>query len=489
MSELRSIAVACMTMLMACGGGDGDAGPASGGDAATDDAATDDVGADATSSDAPTTDGSSGDSSPVDGSTPGAYPVYAGCAAPATSFTRTVYVDPSAGDTGDGSKEKPFGPLATTLAKKKIAPGDHVVLLPGDHGAVQVSKYSNPELAASTKWIWLDFQAGAKAKGLTIGDMAFWLVTRAEVSADRASTKNALYTVTSSHDVVLADAHLYTVADSKSWTANEWINTAADGVFLRNGSCLSVVRTKVLNSRFGIAILSDGKARPDTSMKVLVQGNEIANFSGDGLRPIASDVTIKDNYVHDVYVNAADGDDNHDDGLQMWALGGATYDNIRIEGNWVQETTDAKRPLQNDLQGISQFDGVSTHVVITNNVVLAGAYHGIALYGCQDSTIDHNTVANPGSNGHQLWVGVFDLKDGSPSKNLTVTDNAATTFSFSMKTTGFVNTNNIAVPDPTTAYTTFDKTTLKFDLTPKAGSMLAGKGAGSSLTKPPASLP
>ncbi len=478
MNERLGWMISCAFVLVACSGSDG-ATP-SGGDGATDDA---------TSSDTASPDGAPSDAPADDGASLGTYPVYPGCAAPATSFTRTVYVDPAAGDTGDGSKDKPFGALATTLAKKKIAAGDHVVLLAGDHGAVAVTKYTNPELASSTSWIWLDFQPGATAKGLSIGDMAFWLVTRAEVSADRASTNTALYTVTSSHDVVLVDAHLYTVKDSKSWTANDWMNTAADGVFLRNGSCLSVARTKVLNTRFGVAILSDGKARPDTSMKVLVQGNEIANFSGDGLRPIASDVIIADNYVHDVYVSAADGDDNHDDGLQMWALNGATYDNVRIERNWVQETTDPKRPLQNDLQGISQFDGVSTHIVITDNVVLAGAYHGISLYGCQDSTITHNTVANPGSNGNKLWIGVFDLKDGTPSSNLTVTDNAATTFSFSAKTTGFVNTNNVAVADPKATYASFDAAGTGFDLTPKAGSVLAGKGAGSSLTRPPVALP
>ena len=416
------------------------------------------------------------------------YPVYPGCAAPATTFTRTVYVDPAAGDTGDGSEAKPFGSLASTLAKKMIAPGDHVILLPGDHGALQVSKYSNPELENATTWTWFDFQPGATAAGLSIGDMAFWLITGAEVSASRAQVMGALYTVNSSHDVVLVDAHLYTVKDSTGWIVKDWLE-AADGVFLRNGSCLSVGRTKIVNTRFGIAILSDGMARPATSMKVLVQGSEIANFSGDGLRPIASDVIIRDNYVHDVYVNDADGDTNHDDGVQMWALNGATYDNILIERNWIQETTDAKRPLQNDLQGISQFDGISTNVVIRDNVVLAGAYHGIALYGCQDSTIDHNTVGNPGSNTNQLWVGVFDLKDGTPSKGLTVTDNAATTFNFSPLTTVFVNTNNIDVLDPVATYTTFDKASMVFNLAPKVGSVLAGKGAGSSLKEPPASLP
>ena len=471
--------------LGGCGGqgSDADSSDASPSDASAQDSAPlADATTDATA-DTATTDGAS-DATPAAGDL-----VYPGCATPTDSFARTVYVDIGGADTGDGSKGKPFGALSAALAKKKIVPGDHVIVLPGDHGAVSVSKFTNPELAASTSWIWLDFQAGATIKSLAIGDMGWWRVTRAEVSTDRTAAKSGLVTVTSSHDIVIADAHLYTVKDTKSWTAADWINTAADGVFLRNGSCLSLVRTKVLNTRFGVAILSDGKARPDSSMKVLVQGNEIANFSGDGLRPIASDVIIKGNYVHDVYVSAADGDDNHDDGLQMWALGGASYDNIRIDGNWVQESTDAKRTLQNELQGIDDFDGVNTHVVITNNVVLASAYHGIALYGSHDSTIDHNTVANPTTNGHELWVGVFDEKDTTPSMNLTVTDNLATSFSFSKATTGFVNTNNLVVADPTVAYVTFDRTAMLFDLTPKPGSTIAGKGAGSSLVKPPASLP
>lgn len=418
------------------------------------------------------------------------FPVYGDCAKPSKTFARTVYVDPSAADdAGDGSKAKPFRTLAKTLAAKKLLGGDHVILLPGDHDAVQVSKYTNPELVGSKSWIWLDFQAGATVKTLVVADMSSWLVTRAEVSADSSVAKTALVSFGSSTDMILADSHLYTVKDSSGWKAAEWIATAANGISVRNGSCISLVRNKVLNTRFGIAVFTDAKMRPDSSMKTLAQGNEVANFSGDGMRVIASDVTIERNYVHDVYVNAADGDDNHDDGLQMWALDGATFDNIRIEGNWFQESTDAARPLQNELQGIDDFDGVNTHVVITNNVVLASAYHGIALYGSQDSSIDHNTVANPTANGHKLWVGVFDTKGSMPSKNITATDNAAVSFSFSMATTGFVNTNNIVVSDPTAAYTTFDTAKMLFDFTPKAGSVLAGKGAGASLVKPPAPLP
>ena len=482
MARALSFAIALGSLtFVACGGSSGDSSPS-----------TDDASTDASSQDSSTNDGAHADAPPTDSpssdtdaGTGDGTPVYPGCPSPATTFARTIYVDPATGkDTNDGSKSSPLHTLATALTAKKISAGDHVVLLPGDHGAVTVSKYTNPELSTATSWSWFDFQPGATTQMLVIGDMSDWLVTHAEMSADATVAKTALLTITSSTNVVVSDAHAYTIKDSKSWTATDWINVAASGAFVRNGSCISLVRDQFLNTRFGIAILSDAKARPDSSMKVLVQDSEVARFSGDAMRVIASDVTVKGNYLHDVYVSGADGDDNHDDGLQMWALDGATYDNIRIESNWVQETTEATRPLQNSLQGIDDFDGVNTNVVITNNVVLASAYHGIALYGSQDSTMDHNTVANPTTNGNELWLGVFDDKTGAPSTNIHVNDNAATTFNFSKATTGFVESNDIVVADPASAYVKFDTAAMVFDLTAKKGSVLDGKGAGATLAMP-----
>ena len=401
------------------------------------------------------------------------YPVYPGCAAPATSFARTVTLDPSTTT------------LAAAFAQKQIQPGDHVVVLAGDHGAVLVSKYTNPELVAATAWIWLDFQPGAKVASLDVRDVSSWLVTRAEVSAPSTT----LASFSGASNMVLADSHLYTVQDATAWTANDWINVASSGINVRNGSCVALLRDKVLNSRFGIAISSDALTRPDTSMKVLALGNEVANFSGDAMRVVASDVTVQGNYLHDVYVSQADGDSNHDDALQMWALNGATFDDIVIDGNWVQESTDATRPLQNTLQGIDDFDGVNTHVQITNNVVLVSAYHGIALYGSQDSTIAHNTVANPTANGFHTWIMVNDTKGGAPSQNVTVTDDAATELDLAATTTNLVSSNDVVVASPAAVYTTFDTTKMLFDLTPKSGSVLDGTGAGAPAVTPPAPLP
>ena len=451
---IRSYVWAPLLAIFACGGDGGN-----GSDASTD-AATSDVGL---------------DGAPVDGGDAGApsYPVYPGCEAPATTFTRTVTLDPSTTTLADG------------FAKKQIQPGDHVVVLSGAHGAVKVTKYTNPELVGSTSWIWLDFQPGAVASSIDVEDVARFFITRAEVTAPAVT----LASFVNATNMILADAHLYTVKDASAWTANDWINTASSGISVRNGSCTALLRDKVLNSRFGIAIFTDALARPDSSMKTLAQENEVANFSGDAMRVVASDVTVEKNYLHDVYVSQADGDDNHDDGLQMWALNGATFDNITIDGNWVQESTSATRPLQNNLQGIDDFDGVNTHVTITNNVVIVSAYHGISLYGSQDSLIDHNTVANPTANGFKTWIMVNDTKTAAPSQNLTVTNNAATELDLASTTVNLVQTNDVVVSTPASTYKTFDTTKMIFDLTPQAGSVLDGKGAGAPMTIAPSPLP
>src|SRR5205823_10434027 len=131
--------LAAYVALAACGGSN------SGGAGNDDDASSDGTTDGTTTSDGTTNDGASGDAG--DGGPIGSMAVYPGCASPSTTFARTVYVDPSKGtDTGDGSTASPLRTLTTALAKKKISPGDHVVLFAGDHGVVQVSKSSNPEL-------------------------------------------------------------------------------------------------------------------------------------------------------------------------------------------------------------------------------------------------------------------------------------------------------------------------------------------------------
>ncbi|MES3038254.1 MAG: hypothetical protein V4736_10140, partial [Bdellovibrionota bacterium] len=120
---------------------------------------------------------------PTDGSK--LYPVYPSCEEPASSYTRTVYVDPMGGDdvNGDGSQSKPYKMINATVTAKKIVPGDHVILLPGTHGGLAMSASSAPLFVNSTKWTWIESKAGAKLSTLSINGISRILVTGADISA------------------------------------------------------------------------------------------------------------------------------------------------------------------------------------------------------------------------------------------------------------------------------------------------------------------
>ncbi len=413
--------------------------------------------------------GSTGTSEPV-------YPVYAGCEAPATTFTRTLYVDPQSGaDGGDGSEQKPYKTLAAVVAGKRVQPGDHVVLRPGHHGSVQANEYKNPELVDAAAWIWIEFEPGATAERMALRRMSRWLITGAEITSE----KETLVALEGSSQLVFADARLYTVKDSSGWTASDWMNVAASGVWVRNGTCTSVIRNRLSNLRFGISIGSDEKNPDDGRMRVLVERNDIRGFSADGIRPNGNDLLIRYNRVLDVMVGDEDGDANHDDLMQMFAMNGATFDNIRIESNWVQETTAPGRPLSTTTQGISVFDGIITRLQIIDNVVLCGHWHGISGYGIVDGTIRRNTVQNSSTNGRKIWIMVPKSKnDGAPTGDV-VQDNIAA--SYPDPQPGVTYTGNVTITDPEAMFVTFDRATGLFDLHAKPGSDLDGKAVGSSL--------
>jgi len=400
------------------------------------------------------------------------YETYEGCEAPATVFTRTVYVDPVNGsDGGDGTSASPWKTLATALTAKQIVAGDHVILLPGDHGAVQVSKYSNAALVDAPAWTWFDVHAGATFSRLDIRDMSRWLITHAEVS----NHSGTLVSFAGGSNIVFSDGDLYTERDSSGFSADQWINQTADGLSTRNTHCAALLRNKLTNIRFGISVSSDAKPVPDNQVNVLAKDNQIHNFSGDGMRPIGSNITFAGNQIVDEYVNAADGDANHDDGIQGFALDGAVYDHVVIDGNWIQETTDPNRAFNADLQGISVFDGLYTNMLVTHNVVLTGAYHGIALFGPKDAVIERNTVVGIVP-GRKLWITAPPSKTGVVPVNTVVRNNIASTYVLDPAVTS-ENNPTVTTDEAPTKFVQFDLAKAAFDLhlLPTAG--ITGAGA------------
>jgi hypothetical protein len=69
-----------------------------------------------------------------------------------------------------------------------------------------------------------------------------------------------------------------------------------------------------------------------------------------------------------------------------------TIDNVVIKNNTVIRLTDPNLAFPGYLQGISEFDGNWENVVVSDNVVVTDAWHGIAFYGAHHLLISKNIV-------------------------------------------------------------------------------------------------
>lgn len=335
------------------------------------------------------------------------FPVYPGCSAPATTFKRMYVLDGNSGQT-----------LQNALLSKSVQPGDHIIVK-GPQGSFSLSKYSNPELVTTNDWIKVESQ-NAVFSNFDIRDVSKFLILNAKVTRSSGNLAN----IAGANNIVIADSEFYGAADSSSWDAAAWI-AAPSGINSDNSTCVSYLRNKLTNLRFGMSIFTRGQTSDVTSLRALAYKNELRNLSGDFIRPNGSNITIQENKAYDGYVSAADGDSNHDDFIQGFAYPlGIRYSNVKIIGNYFLQTTDSTRPLQSDYQGISVFDGNFTDYVIRGNTILAGAYHGIAMYWGENGLIENNTVLSiyPGF-GRKLWISVPKSKGGDPSVNVVVRNN------------------------------------------------------------------
>ena len=119
---------------------------------------------------------------------------------------------------------------------------------------------------------------------------------------------------------------------------------------------------------------------------MLFSGNEIDHFGDDGIDYAASNILITKNYIHD----ALDlGNGAHWDGMQGYP---GVFANVVIDSNRVIRQTDPNLPFPTGLQGIDAFDGDWTNLMVTNNVVVTSACHGITFGSVHRGKIVNNTV-------------------------------------------------------------------------------------------------
>lgn len=358
------------------------------------------------------------------------------------------YVDPANGSqSGDGSLSSPFkdlnalldpraGFLATNVNAAgrggfdlrpanpdgKIRPGSTIMLLGGDYGKLSIANVYNDA------YLTIRAAPGAEARfsEITIraGRMFVFdgvMLRYSDARRIAAPVKAMLFAARGSalgpvSDIVLENASLATVSDNALFGDNDWKNLSTDGVNLTDVTCVQLLNNRISNVRRGI---SNG-ARHAT-----VSGNTISDFSGDGIRFIASDQVYTGNIIRSSRNTLTDTD--HPDGMQGFAhepgkeLKDSVATDITINGNIID---DPIRSGYDPIQGISYFDGIFRNVAIFNNLVRTNSVHGISAYGGDNILIAHNTVVSPaaGDEGYTT-IKLIASKTGVLPTNAAVLNN------------------------------------------------------------------
>lgn len=400
-----------------------------------------------------------------------AYEVYQGCAQPPASYTKTLYVDPVKGvRTNDGlTPNTAIHSVTEGVVDLKVVGDTKVIMMPGLHSGLNLNEYTAKLLIGSSGWIKLEFQPGAKMTTLTIGSkLGKFLITGGKFFG----------TVTlSGSDIVFTNNQIIgSKKDKLKLTAAEWLKVP-DGASLSDGPCISMTHNKLRNVRTAITVSGSGieASYPANGVKALIKANDVDGLSADGLRGLGSDISFINNRIVDGFVGDEDGDGNHDDMFQGFALDGAVYQNLVIEGNTMIDSL-IDHPLRSAYQGISIFDGLYKNVVVRKNVVVGGEYHGIAMCGVDGLLIENNTVVSdykPG--GRNFWIAAFESKTGVLPKNNVIRNNLSDRFLTPELST---NSNNFTISDPHADYVDYDFLAGKLDVHLKTTSAAFGKGAG-----------
>ena len=199
---------------------------------------------------------------------------------------------------------------------------------------------------------------------------------------------------------------------------------------IRNSTGVTVSNSEFSQLQNGINMLNNSD--------VTITNNYFHDLRTDGVRGGGnSDLTVTNNYFTDFH--PADGD--HPDAVQLWTTNTTTSaSNITITDNVVI------RGEGEAIQGIFISDQVGTlpyqNVTVSDNVVIGGLPNGILLQNVDGGVVENNVVAALGSD--KSWISVKDSSD------VVIDGNSATQYSF----TG--NESSVKLSDNTTLDTVLD---------------------------------
>ncbi len=364
--------------------------------------------------------------------------VYSGCLTPPSTFGNVWYVDPIHGWTaaagGDGSKASPWNsleavfqattgynyPLLTTAPYRNaygyvpgpnagpIEPGDEVLLMSGNYGAVSVGQYKAPVNNPSFVTIAAAPGQTPVFTSLTVSGSSGFVFSGIKVQSlqtvqyqapivnvgDQGASYPTSNIVLTNMNVSAADPSVYATWTQAQWTANTRVGISAIGS--NNGAnttCVSITNSHITANHFGAEMMANNS---------LLSGNEIDHFGDDAVNYAASNIAMTRNYVHDA-LNFNIG--AHMDAFQGYAgsaVAPATYyqfNNVLIAGNTIIDRVDPNLRFPIWLDGIDDYSaGIAAYnnVFVVNNVIVTSSGNGIVFGNLTNSIIANNTLIPDG---------------------------------------------------------------------------------------------
>jgi parallel beta-helix repeat protein len=359
--------------------------------------------------------------------------------------------------------------LTTINEGGPVQSGDTLVLMSGYHGKVDIHRYVNDE----TIWIKAGEGQSPMLSQLHFRASSYWSVSGLRVSPvygelDETSLiriESHSWTGPSSH-ITVTDNFIFSIEDCSNWSKDDWLDLSKNGISVGGDDC-TIKNNEIRNINFGITVSGD---------RVVVSGNSVLNFAGDGMRGLGDYGVFEYNFV----ANAIDINDNHDDGFQSWARDGNPVIGVILRGNtFYTNYNHPNEELLSKFQGIGCFDGYYENWRVVNNLVVVSHYHGISLYGATNSVIVNNTVVD---DGHHLddrmvpWIRLTTHKDGSYGEGNVVRNNIGELSSTDLGVTQDHNSDPGVSTSDYGNYDIYFKDWLNLDYSLKASAPATGAG-------------
>lgn len=344
------------------------------------------------------------------------------------------------------------------------------------------SRHSNL-MDVDAPWLTIIGEEGASIGSVSLSYVKNIRFTGLDIGKD---TSGFLVSTYDTHNIMFDHNHISGGDDHEYWDAQKW-QEVGSGIMFRRGKCSTAYKNKLTNLRMGIStyVRDNAMSQEIQSLKALIKNNLIKNISADFMRPLGSDITLDGNIGLDHYVSGDDGDANHDDFIQGFAYPlGTEFDNVKINNNFYQASTDPTRPYQSAGQGIVVFDGLYTNFEIANNTLISNHWHGITIFWGRDGVIKNNTVTvSDDATGRYMWVQTEKDKSGKYlPENIIVENNVANRYRINSANTATAS-NNVTISRTEIAdnLTGFDSYEQKFDVSVKEDSYYFSEGTGSTL--------